>query len=487
MRTSDETLPLQPGIPPWMWFFILAFTFNLPALFRSWYASYEALLANIESVERLRTVDPNAERFSFLSYPGYFTENLPGIALFLGLSTILFPRLRAAYLERKNKLERPTAAVKSFSEIQEFIEKNAPGLQMKVNLKRPGLAFVYPNGYRRATVAIFSGFVMLWKTDRETAEAVLLHEIAHYRRGDALFLGPGSFLETAFKLTLLFYVIFVALPYIITTIDQKIQLADSLERTAAMQRELNEISRDLGLPEQTAPNYWSHLTHSILLSVFGLLATTVTFVVRTIVSFILPVAAIWAAEFNADTLVAENLHYKNALVHELRKTKARVTWWRRILFRLSHPPAWLRRFFINHRESIAFLLLLLIYPFAMLARIAGLHVWAFLTEAGIEAASVIGRQTADFNWQNFITISIDRTRIALASQSLEWPLMTALLLVWTTAVRPWERFFIRGEKQLPLGDGAVSIIAEQKSRFRFYVLGAVVTATVSLFALMWRK
>jgi hypothetical protein len=65
--------------------------------------------------------------------------------------------------------------------------------------------------------------------------------------------------------------------------------------------------------------------------------------------------------------------------------------------------------------------------------------------------------------------------------------MTALLLVWTTVVGPWERFFIRGEKQLPLGDGTVSTIAERKSRFTFYVLGAVVTATVSLFALMWRK
>jgi Zn-dependent protease with chaperone function len=313
------------GIPPWMWYWSIMFTLNLPALFGALYTSYEVLNAYISSTERIRSIDPQAERLSFLQYPGFFTENLPGIALFLGLFTILFPRLRAIYIERRNNL-MPSPPIKPLAEIEEFVRLHTPGLEVKVNLKRPGRIWVYPNGYRRATVAVFSGFVMLWKSDREAAEAVLLHEIAHYRRGDALFMGPGSFLENAVKLTLLFYVLFVALPFILIAIDQKIQFIEPLKKMNAMNREISEIGKSVGLETQPAPSYIPQLVVSIFISIWGLLTTTAAFLVKTTASFVLPVACMWAAELNADYFVTNQPRYKAALLRELSKKNGKITW-----------------------------------------------------------------------------------------------------------------------------------------------------------------
>jgi Zn-dependent protease with chaperone function len=127
----------------------------------------------------------------------------------------LIPQLRRHYIERKIHFVPPALSMplgKQLIEIEDFVKSHAPDLKVQVNLNRPGRLWIYLNGYRTATLAIFYGFVMLWKTDREAAEAVLLHEIAHYRRGDALFIGPASFLEIALKLDLIFYVVFIALP-----------------------------------------------------------------------------------------------------------------------------------------------------------------------------------------------------------------------------------------------------------------------------------
>jgi len=487
MNAESNVFPASPGVPPWMWYWCVMFTLNLLALFGTWYASYEVLSAYIQSVERNRAIDPQAERLAFLLYPGFFTENLPGIALFLGLFTILFPRLRAVYIEGRNRLVSPPP-IKPLAEIEEFVRLHAPGLEVKVNLKRPGRIWVYPNGYRRATVAVFSGFVLLWKSDREAAEAVLLHEIAHYRRGDALFMGPGSFLENTVKLTLLFYVLFVALPYILIDIDQKIQLVASLQRIA-------EIGKSAGLETPPAPSYIPHLVTSVFLSFWGLLTTTAAFLVRTAASFILPVACMWAAELNADYFVANHLHYKEALLRELSKKNSNIGWWRWILFRLSHPPESLRRVFQRRNDSYAFSLMLLIFPLAMFVRIAILHVMTLFAYLGIGTSSAIAGQTTDFTWQSYLQSLVDITRLAITSNPFDWLLMAGLLLVWPVAVRPWERFFTRGlglsmrnvAYEVPSPELALSIAPQRSPRFKYYVLAGTLTSILFLVALVWRQ
>jgi hypothetical protein len=43
---------------------------------------------------------------------------------------------------------------------------------------------------------------------------------------------------------------------------------------------------------------------------------------------------------------------------------------------------------------------------------------------------------------------VDNTRLAITSNPLDWALMTLLLIAWTAAARPWERFFERGHEYL---------------------------------------
>jgi hypothetical protein len=453
------------------------FIINIPDLFKTWQTSYETLRFNIDSMERLKAVDPLVECFSILSYPGYFTENLPGIILLLALFTIVFPGIRSWVIELRNNLVQPPPSFKTLAEIKYFIEEYAPGLQMKINLKRPGLIWIYPNGYRKATLAVFSGFIMLWKTNREQAEAILQHELTHYRRGDALFLGPGSFLESAIKLTLLFYTFFVAMPYIITSIDYKIQLSKSLQKIEAMATE----------------SYILAIAKQIFLSVLGLLATTVAFLVKALSSFVLPVSCIWAAELNADYLVTRNPKHKTALLYALSRPWGKVSWWRRMLFKLSHPPNSLRRFYARHSDSYYFLFLLLIFPLAIFVRIAILHIWFFFFQGSLSVVSALAGRTTELTWPEFWQSFVENTRVALTSQSLNWLLMTGLLIVWVFIVHSWERFFTGDNKQLSSETNYISnssqaglIRVSHQSQLKYFILAAVFTVTIFFLAIMWR-
>jgi hypothetical protein len=336
---------------------------------------------------------------------------------------------------------------------------------------------------------------MLWKIDREAAEAVLLHELEHYRRGDALFMGPGDFFENAVKLTILFYLLFVALPYIITSADRTWQQYESLQKIDAIGREINNMRRSMGLEEQPPAGYFWPLATSIFISAFGLLTTTAGFLVRTVASFVLPVACVWAAEFNADHFAAGHQKYRDGILRELNKKHGKLGWWRWILFRLSHPPDSMRRFFLSRRDSYALALLLLIYPLAMFTRIAVLHVWVFLFQAGVGTASAVAGQSAEFTWQKFLQDSIENTRLAITSWPLDWLLMTGLLLAWTSVAPPWERFFTRGQKPL-LPDGEKNAYGsaitardtvQGRPRFKYYALAAALTGAVFIVALVWRK
>jgi hypothetical protein len=100
----DNYQPTLAGVPPWIWYWSVMFALNLPVTFAAWYDSYRNLQIYIERVEKIRAVNPSSANYAFLQYPGYFTENIPGIAISLGFLTILFPRLRAFYEQRSRSL-----------------------------------------------------------------------------------------------------------------------------------------------------------------------------------------------------------------------------------------------------------------------------------------------------------------------------------------------------------------------------------------------
>jgi Zn-dependent protease with chaperone function len=487
---DDVCQPLPVGVPPWMWYWCVMFTLNLPVTFAAWFDSYESLQRYIKGIEQVRAINPDSVAFEFLNYPTFFIGNLFGLFLIFGLFTILLPHLRSFYIERYYDLVSPPETKQSIVEIRDFVRTHAPGLEIKSNFTRPGFVFVYPSGYSKAMIAVFSGFRRLWRKDREAAEAVLLHEIAHYRRGDALFLGPGSILEATIK----YFTLFILILYILSAVVQAARLVETFQEMNSFRQQINEIGKQVGTEESPSPNYLLEVSIYVITIFWGLFTTIIAWLIRTVASLVMPIACIWAAEFNADFSVSNYPKHKAALLRELMRPKTKVSLYRRFFFKLAHPPGNLRRFFLKHSDSYIFSLLLLIFPLAVLIRIVVLHVWVFFVYNGIGGASVLAGQTTEFTWQSYLSSLIENTRIALTSNPWDWLLMSGLLLGWTFAVRHWERFFTGGRRGfLPIASEEsiapnidVKGSSQSKSRFKYYALAASLTGLVFIIALVWR-
>ncbi len=475
MNASAAPRRETAGAPPWVWFWVALFTFYTPERLLALGESLAQMQAQAEGLKRLQSISPQTLRFAYLGYPGYITEHIPALALTLGVLTVLFPTLRARYLEWRWQLRGDSPSVAAVAEIKEFLRTHAPALEVKINLLRPqAMLFVYPSGYRRTTVALFGGFLRLWKSDREAAEALLLHEIGHARRGDALIVGPGSFMENALKLTLLYYAFFVALPYIITAVDQTMQMIRSHREMTELTRSISEMGERYGVEAPEQPSLLPILLNSVLISVVGLLSTTAAFLTRTVAVFVLPLACIWTAELNADRFVAGLTQYEAALRRAIGQHAARGSIWKRLMFRFSHPPDSLRRWFLGGGGSSRLVWLLLLFPLAFFVRLAALHLWTFLVYQGIGTASALGQQPTEFTMGKFLLEVVTNTRLALASQPGQWLMMTCVLLVWPLAFRVWDAFFSR--TRATTGQSVV------RRNYSAYVLGALFTATVYLLA-----
>ncbi|WP_157430658.1 M48 family metalloprotease [Actinomadura macra] len=91
-------------------------------------------------------------------------------------------------------------------EIQQFVEQHAPGVGLRFSFSSSRLCISYSFGRR---IAVFLPMTRLWRTDREAARCVLLHELAHTRSGDRFFaqLVPLSSPLTLTRMLLAFYLI----------------------------------------------------------------------------------------------------------------------------------------------------------------------------------------------------------------------------------------------------------------------------------------
>jgi Zn-dependent protease with chaperone function len=94
----------------------------------------------------------------------------------------------------------------SLAEVSTFVKQYAPDIIIKYSTRyMPGRAFVYPIGYRQMGLAVSGQLLDLWRKDQQAAKAILLHEIAHYRQGDAYIIGAGSLLEIVIRRWLLLF------------------------------------------------------------------------------------------------------------------------------------------------------------------------------------------------------------------------------------------------------------------------------------------
>lgn len=125
-------------------------------------------------------------------------------AMLLALGIVIAPSLRRRRVERLHGLGPLTSRAGSIGAISDFLSARAPGLSVGWNVTRNReLAFVYPSGPLAARLAVFGGLIRHWRRAPDEARAVLLHEIAHVRHGDAFVVGAGEAAPLAVRAALL--------------------------------------------------------------------------------------------------------------------------------------------------------------------------------------------------------------------------------------------------------------------------------------------
>jgi Zn-dependent protease with chaperone function len=408
-----SSLPDRSGAPPWLYPWAVLFLLGLPEVFQLTTSAWEQLQQQIAQDREL--IGTALEfRVAFLMYPFNFVEVIPALALLLGLVTVLFPRLRAAYLEKRFRLA-PLAEgrLPAFDQIRTYLGEHAPQLEVRGNpLRMNQLAFVYPARYRQARIAVFGGLVGLWHRDREAAQAVLLHEVVHARRGDVLIVGAGSLLERMLRMTILFHGVVFLLPLLLMTIVQRVDFHIS--------------SVALGMPAGMIWAQHGRQVANIFLQGYGLVSLGVLFFLFAV--WAPAIGAIWSVELNADRLVVAKQRSAAGISRALGSMAGKTGWWRWLLFRLSHPPLRLRQWMVRQPGRLGLALLLSVFPLAYLARLLALHAWASTHHF------IMGTSTTES-----LESALQNTLYFLGAITPTAAAVTVLLLLWPFAWTYWER------------------------------------------------
>jgi hypothetical protein len=415
----------HPGAPPWLWFWIVLFLTSVPDLWSALLEGSRQFIAlERDGLARLRALDAGYGRFDILRVAGVVVDWLGPAIVVAGVAVAMCPWLRRYYVERRYGVRDPSSAPPGFAAIRDFIERNAPGTIVTVNLLRRETAFVYPLGYRRAAIAVCGGLYKLWQTDRPAAEAVLLHEMAHCRRGDFLVLGTGSPISSGLKYVFLFYLIFLALPQLMVSIADAISLR---ARLLALEQPVVSVGGSVDMAGAVSRHYreqaWGHISGQLVM-----LASASLQFVRFLV---LPLAGIWAAELNADHFVVVQQGSSAAIQRGLGSLSRSGWWWRWPLNAVTHPPRWLRRLSMRFR-TLGLLNLVAILLIAYFVRLAVMHAWA-----SISYLFVLG-----FTTEQIASATLDNTRQYLAALFPVWLAMAALVAVWPWVFKPWEALFV---------------------------------------------
>jgi hypothetical protein len=220
---------------------------------------------------------------------------------------------------------------------------------------------------------------------RSAAQAVLLHEVAHIRTGDQLFLGLGSPFVALANLWLLLLTVFGVLP---------------LAGFALVQ----------------------YPTAQALSAQLLLLLTQVPRVL------LLPVGALWLAELAADRYVID-CGLRTELLRALGTQDRQGGRYLRALTHLSHPPRVLRRCALRSgpRRDVT---LLASWPLLVLAQLL------ITLSSAIPASLLLGSPG-----QQVIEAAVRNSGAFLADSARLWGPAAVLLLIWPVVARPWTRWW----------------------------------------------
>jgi Zn-dependent protease with chaperone function len=381
--SAGQGRPSLAGLrtPPWLLVWLVYLLVEVPAM-----------IGNLSSIVTLaQGTVPSHAGFSVPAawwLPVLFA-GLIAFMLIAGMVPVAFPQLRGRWVEQRFRLaadDRPVIA-----EMQRFVDSYDPAIRLRVSLRADQMARVYPVGWRSARIAVFRPLTVLWRYDREAAQAVLLHEVAHRRQGDQLITGLGSPLPWLIRVGAPAYLLLVLGP-------TAVFLADGAAGT-------------------------SSFTAGYAATMAGLIPAEV----------FLPVIALWLAELNADRQAVQ-VTGPGALRRALQAGAGRrPPWTARAMALLSHPPLRLRLRWAEARPAgtaavigawpVSVFVFVLVLPFVL------------------DAADVIPGGASGDLWG-----IVDKATVQ-GLLSYDMPLIAAtavVLLAWPAAAGPWERLWSPG-------------------------------------------
>jgi Zn-dependent protease with chaperone function len=364
-------------MPPWLWAWLLGYLIAAMPL--------EISLLHYTSVTFFGELPGGeggglvwVERLSLLS------DLLTYVVILTGAVATMFPHLRGRWVEWRFRLASDGRPI--MAEMQQWVSARDPSVSLRVTIRSDQMARIYPVGWRSARIAVFRPLAALWRRDRDAAQAVLLHEVAHQRHGDQLIVGLGSPFVWLMRIWVPAYLLLVLIPGTVYLAVNGSALAPFIAITS--------ISQAAVIPAAVC----------------------------------LPVTALWLAELGADQMAAQAIG-PDAVRQALRATAgSRASAAARALALLSHPPRRLRLRLAAARPAdmaglvaawpVAVVVWLLVLPAALtVPTLVWLGFPSTLTEIGIRAAAH-----------------------DLLADSRALLIVTAILLLgWPVLAYPWER------------------------------------------------
>jgi hypothetical protein len=409
---SSSTRPL----PPWLWFWLILYLLTIPTQL----ALIQPRLADLFSATPLpgETLIPWLWILRLLN----LVELFPVIVVFGGVLLIFLPAVRGRLVEGWFSLKKPPEG--AIPEIRTFIAQKAPGLEVRVNLLRSDMpALIYPLGYDRFAIGVFGSLLKLWRSDPEAARTILMHEIGHYRQGDALVQGVGVFFGEYLRRWPLILGILAIAPIFL------VWMMENLQALFGMLASAGPLGLVVGLAGVLF-RFYTILVPGITWILLGLLLWTASVLV-------LPLAGVWMAELSADRFALESRASAAGLQRALDRFQPRKRSWRWFVWRMSHPPVSLRRWLAQRSTSaISLVVLLVIFPLAVLVRGLLLAAWAMTGYLTTGAEAFVILRAVGENFLIFLSLSFPI-----------WLVMAVVIVVWPLAARPVEQALVGAEKR----------------------------------------
>ena len=271
--------------------------------------------------------------------------------------------------------------------MQLFASQYDPSIRLRATIRDDQMAGIYPVSWRTARIAVFRPLPELWRRDREAAQAILLHEVAHRRHGDQLVVGLGSPLVWFMRIWVPAFALLALAPAVVYAALGGGLLTQAVAGQGALQ------------------------------------------LLQPIALLILPVTALWLAELDADLVTAQALGAEPVRRALAATGDTRASLAARLARSLSRPPRRLRLRYAASRPP-GTSTLLAAWPAALIAQL-------LVIIAGAAIAYLLISQSPHDIGRDLLA----GTRQFLLSNRILIVAAIILLLLWPVLARPWRRLW----------------------------------------------